>query len=85
MTIDKTHNYKTTIKWTGNKSSGTSHYEDQEREHLISIENKKDILGSSDPAFRGDKTKHNPEDLLYLRYPPVICFGIYIYAPKQEL
>lgn len=35
-----------------------------EREHIVSIDNKADILGSSDPAFRGDKTKHNPEDLL---------------------
>lgn len=26
--------------------------------------NKKNIYGSSDPLFRGDKTKHNPEDLL---------------------
>ena len=26
--------------------------------------NKAAILGSSDPAFKGDKNKHNPEDLL---------------------
>lgn len=64
MAKDKTHHYKATISWTGNKGSGTSHYQAYERDHLISIENKNDIFGSSDPAFRGDKTKHNPEDLL---------------------
>jgi organic hydroperoxide reductase OsmC/OhrA len=64
MATDKTHNYKATIKWTGNKGSGTSSYQDYEREHIISIDNKNNIFGSSDPAFRGDKTKHNPEDLL---------------------
>lgn len=64
MATDKTHNYKATIKWTGNKGLGTSYYQAYEREHLISIDNKNNIFGSSDPAFRGDKTKHNPEDLL---------------------
>lgn len=58
------HLYKATIKWTGNKGTGTDNYRNYERSHHISIENKSDILGSSDPAFRGDKTKHNPEDLL---------------------
>ncbi|TAD82873.1 MAG: OsmC family peroxiredoxin [Bacteroidetes bacterium] len=58
------HHYRTTIKWTGNTGSGTDHYRNYERSHCIVIENKSDILGSSDPAFRGDQTKHNPEDLL---------------------
>lgn len=58
------HHYKTTVKWTGNKGEGTTNYRAYEREHIVSIDNKADILGSSDPAFRGDKTKHNPEDLL---------------------
>ena len=58
------HNYHLTIKWTGNTGTGTSNYKEFERSHSIFIENKPEILGSSDPAFRGDKTKHNPEDLL---------------------
>ncbi len=58
------HNYKVTIRWTGNKGTGTSNYRAYERSHSIVVDNKNDILASSDPAFRGDKTKHNPEDLL---------------------
>jgi len=58
------HNYNLTTKWTGNKGTGTSDYRAYERSHIIQIENKVDIAGSSDPAFRGDKTKHNPEELL---------------------
>lgn len=57
------HSYKATIRWTGNKGSGTDNYRNYERSYRIIIESKSDILGSSDPAFRGDKTKHNPEDL----------------------
>lgn len=58
------YNYQTTIKWTGNKGTGTDSYRNYERSHTISIKDKATILGSSDPAFRGDNTKHNPEDLL---------------------
>lgn len=62
--MDRQHNYKATIRWTGNNGTGTDNYRNYERSHQIIIENKSDILGSSDPEFRGDKTKHNPEDLL---------------------
>ncbi|ASK32122.1 peroxiredoxin [Chryseobacterium sp. T16E-39] len=62
--MSKEHHYKSVIQWTGNKGSGTSNYRNYERSHTISVENKTTIEGSSDPAFRGDKTKHNPEDLL---------------------
>lgn len=62
--MNKQHNYTLTVKWTGNKGTGTSNYKAFERSHLIIIDNKTEILGSSDPAFLGDKTKHNPEDLL---------------------
>lgn len=58
------HHYQATIKWTGNNGSGTDHYRNYERSHEIDIAHKATILASSDPAFRGDKTKHNPEDLL---------------------
>lgn len=58
------HSYNLTVKWTGNTGSGTSNYKEYERNHSIFVANKTEILGSSDPAFRGDKTKHNPEDLL---------------------
>jgi organic hydroperoxide reductase OsmC/OhrA len=58
------HHYQATIKWTGNKGTGTDNYRNYERSHEIEISNKTTILGSSDPAFRGDNSKHNPEDLL---------------------
>lgn len=62
--MKRQHNYSATIKWTGNKGKGTSNYKEFERSHIISINNKPTILCSSDPAFLGDKTKYNPEELL---------------------
>lgn len=60
----KQHQYNSTVTWTGNKGMGTENYRTYERSHTISMQGKLDILGSSDPSFRGDKSKHNPEDLL---------------------
>ncbi len=58
------HYYKTTLKWTGNKGTGTANYRAFERDYTVSVNSKPHILGSSDPAFRGDKAKYNPEELL---------------------
>lgn len=58
------HHYKATITWTGNRGKGTESYKVYDRSHTISQEGKTVIEGSSDPVFRGDKTKHSPEDLM---------------------
>lgn len=62
--MSKEHQYQLQVVWTGNTGDGTSHYKTYARSHDIKIPHKTDIKGSSDPAFRGDKTKHNPEELL---------------------
>ena len=61
--MSKQHFYNLTVRWTGNKRQGTKDYRSYERSHTVLIENKSEILCSSDPAFRGDKSKHNPEEL----------------------
>nr|WP_295927662.1 OsmC family protein [uncultured Dyadobacter sp.] len=62
--MSRTHKYAATTRWTGNRGTGTAAYHAYGREYVIEIENKAVIHGSSDPAFRGDRTKHNPEELL---------------------
>lgn len=62
--MERQHHYAATTEWTGNTGTGTQSYRLYERSHAIKIENKATIQGSSDPSFRGDKTKHNPEELL---------------------
>lgn len=61
--MKKKHQYTVTVQWTGNNGTGTSTYKGYERSHKITSQNKNDILCSSDPVFRGDKTKYNPEEL----------------------
>lgn len=59
-----THRYSTTVEWTGNTGQGTASYKSYERAHVISVTGKPAIPGSSDPSFRGDPTRYNPEDML---------------------
>jgi len=58
------HLYSTTVEWTGNLGSGTSDYRAFSRDHEIAAAHKPSIPGSSDPTFRGDRARWNPEDLL---------------------
>ncbi len=58
------HHYSLTLNWTGNRGSGTDSYKSYDRNYEIGGENKVVIGGSSDPAFLGDKTRYNPEELL---------------------
>ena len=58
------HEYTVTVEWTGNQGQGTASYRAYTRDHAICAEGKPDILGSSDPAFLGDASRWNPEELL---------------------
>lgn len=58
------HQYNLKVNWTGNTGTGTSDYRSYNRNHTVSVENKPDLLSSSDPSFRGDNTRYNPEELL---------------------
>jgi organic hydroperoxide reductase OsmC/OhrA len=61
---DKTHVYEVALQWTGDRGSGTSGYGAYDRAHVLGVEGKPDIPGSSDPHFRGDPARWNPEELL---------------------
>ncbi|MUN35899.1 OsmC family peroxiredoxin [Actinomadura sp. NEAU-AAG5] len=62
--MSKTHHYEVSVTWTGNTGAGTSSYRAFERAHEVEVEGKPLIPGSSDPAFRGDPARWNPEELL---------------------
>lgn len=61
---DKQHDYAVEVVWTGNTGAGTSSYRGYERAHTVTAPGKPGIQGSSDPSFRGDASRWNPEELL---------------------
>lgn len=58
------HPYSVKVTWQGNRGSGTTGYREYDRDYLVSAKGKVPIEGSADGAFRGDRAKWNPEDLL---------------------
>ena len=70
------HSYHVSVSWTGNRGEGTSGYRAYDRSHEVAAGPEdlahgsagrgrpQPIAGSSDPAFRGDPDRWNPEQLL---------------------
>jgi organic hydroperoxide reductase OsmC/OhrA len=61
---EKLHHYTSRLVWTGNKGEGTASYKAYDRDYVLSVNNKPEIPGSSDPSFRGNPERYNPEELL---------------------
>ncbi|MCD0483635.1 OsmC family protein [Streptacidiphilus sp. ASG 303] len=59
-----THTYDVTVAWTGNLGAGTDGYRSYSRDHEVRADGPPPLPGSSDPAFRGDAARWNPEQLL---------------------
>lgn len=64
MSSARTHHYAVTVTWKGNNGTGTSNYRAYRRDHDLAAEGRPVIAAASDPAFRGDPTRWNPELLL---------------------
>jgi organic hydroperoxide reductase OsmC/OhrA len=74
--VSKRHSYHVSVSWTGNRGQGTSGYRAYDRSHEVTAGpaervqaspergRPQPIAGSSDPAFRGDPDRWNPEQLL---------------------
>ncbi|MEO7445729.1 MAG: OsmC family protein [Ferruginibacter sp.] len=62
--MKKVHHYAVQTSWTGNTGTGTATYSSYDRSHIVRGSEGKEIFLSSDPSFRGDPSKFNPEELL---------------------
>jgi organic hydroperoxide reductase OsmC/OhrA len=58
------HHYHVETAWTGDQGRGTASYAGYSRDHVLAAPGKPPILGSSDPKFRGDPSRWNPEEML---------------------
>lgn len=59
--ITRTHSYDVSVTWTGNRGTGTSGYRAYDRDHEVRADGPAAIAASSDPSFRGDPGRWNPE------------------------
>ena len=64
MSAGREHHYQAKVTWTGAAEGPTRDYESYSRAHRIEMAGKPPIECSSDPSFRGDPSRHNPEEML---------------------
>src|SRR6266478_1574426 len=65
MRAQRVHHYRIVNRWTGNLGMGTAAYTAYSRDHELGFPGKSAAIpGSSDPAFRGNPARYNPEELL---------------------
>ncbi len=57
------HRYRAHLTWEGNVGHGTASYQGYQRTFRATVVGKPSLVGSADPAFRGDAALLNPEDL----------------------
>lgn len=62
--MNQRHEYNVSVAWNDLSGAGTRSYTSYTRAHVISVAGKPDIPASSDPSFRGDIHRYNPEELL---------------------
>ena len=60
----KQHHYQLTLNWKDANRCGTTSYKAYSRDHQVSKSALTNIQLSSDPYFRGNPDKFNPEELL---------------------
>jgi organic hydroperoxide reductase OsmC/OhrA len=93
--IQRTHRYQVEVAWTGNRGQGTTGYRAYDRTLEVRGRGKPPIPGSSDPVFRGDPERWNPEELLvaslsqchmlsYLHLAAVAGVVVLAYADSAE-
>lgn len=58
------HRYQLALRWTGNQGQGTVDYRSYARRFELTGNGKPALVGSADPAFRGDADRYNPEEML---------------------
>jgi len=60
------HHFSAKVSWAGAAKGSTGSYESYSRDCLIEVPGKPPLPGSADQVFRGDASRHNPEDLLVM-------------------
>ena len=69
------HHFEAALTWRGAARGPTRAYRDYSREYEVRIDGKPTMRGSAAPAFLGDASLHNPEDLLLAALSACHCLS----------
>jgi organic hydroperoxide reductase OsmC/OhrA len=81
--MSHTHTYRASLTWQGSTADG---YDGYERTHHVTVPPAADPLTlSSDPAYRGDPAKANPEQLLLAAASSCQLLSFLAYAARSRI
>lgn len=84
-THDTAHRFACQLRWSGASQGGTTSYEDYSRELLVETPGKPDLRMSAAPAFVGDPSIHNPEDLLVASLAACHCLSYLALCARSRI
>jgi organic hydroperoxide reductase OsmC/OhrA len=79
------HRFDCRLVWTGASTGPIRSYESYDRAYRVEFDGKPTLLGSAAPAFRGNPSLHNPEDLLMASLAACHCLTYLALAARAKL
>ncbi len=81
----KPHEFSCRLLWTGAAAGPTDNYRTYSRALSVEIPGKPALAASSAPAFLGDASLHNPEDMLMAALSTCHCLSYLALAARNRL
>ena len=79
------HAYACELRWTGAARGPTTSYAAYARDYEVLMAGKPALEGSADAVFRGDPSRHSPEDLLLAALSACHCLSFLALAARRGL
>ncbi|MES2462596.1 MAG: OsmC family protein [Armatimonadota bacterium] len=83
--MPRQHHYQASLVWSGATQGTTDSYQSYSREFTAQIDGKPTLIGSADPTFRGDPSRHNPEDLLLIALSACHMLSYLALCPRRGI
>ncbi len=81
----KPHEFTCRLRWTGAAAGPTTTYRSYSRALSVDVPGKASLAASAAPAFLGDSTVHNPEDMLVAALSSCHCLSYLALAARQGI
>jgi len=79
------HHFPCKLTWTGASRGPTTSYDAYDRALRVDIPGKPSLEASAAPPFRGDASRHNPEDLLVASLSACHCLSYLALAARAGI
>jgi organic hydroperoxide reductase OsmC/OhrA len=83
--VSHVHSFDCRLVWVGASAGPTADYASYSRELTVDVAGKPQLRASADPAFRGDASFWNPEDMLVASLSSCHCLSYLALAARKGM